>query len=36
MPETPSFRLFIIPTLFLILVGWGGIAALVYPVAVSS
>ena len=29
MSETPSFRPFIFPTIFLILAGWGGIAALV-------
>jgi hypothetical protein len=30
MSETPSFRPFIFPSIFLILVGWGGVAALVY------
>lgn len=30
MSESPSFRPFILPTLFLILGGWGGIAALVF------
>jgi hypothetical protein len=29
MSEMPSFRPFILPSLFLILIGWGGIAALV-------
>ena len=30
MSESPSFRSFIIPSLVLILGGWGGVAALVY------
>lgn len=30
MPETPSFRLFILPALLLFLFGWGGVAALIY------
>lgn len=30
MPESPSFRPFILPTLLLFIGGWGGIAALVY------
>jgi hypothetical protein len=30
MPEFPSFRPFILPTLLLIFGGWGGVAALVF------
>jgi hypothetical protein len=30
MPETPSFRPFILPSLLLIFGGWGGVAALVF------
>jgi hypothetical protein len=30
MSESPSFRLFILPTLILFFGGWGGLAALVY------
>jgi hypothetical protein len=30
MSDSPSFRPFILPALFLILGGWGGLAALVY------
>ena len=30
MTESPSFRPFLIPTVFLIIAGWGGSAALVY------
>jgi len=30
MPEFPSFRPFIVPTIFLIIAGWGGSAALIY------
>lgn len=30
MPESPSFRPFILPTLVLIITGWGGVALLVF------